>query len=80
VQSVNRAFKQAAQETLRNIIQYTEEPLVSSDIIGNPYSCVFDASWTRVVGESFIKVFGWYDNEFGYSSRTADILKRMADH
>lgn len=71
---INAVFKKAAHGSMKKIIQYTEELLVSSDIIGNPHSCIFDASLTMVRGKK-IKVFGWYDNEWGYSCRMVDLVK-----
>jgi glyceraldehyde 3-phosphate dehydrogenase len=76
VAEVNAAFKKAAEGTLKNVLEYTEDPIVSSDIVGNPASCIFDAEFTYVVG-NMIKVIGWYDNEYGYSSRLADLFERI---
>jgi glyceraldehyde 3-phosphate dehydrogenase len=78
VQDINAAMKTAAAGPLKGIIEYTEDPIVSSDVIGNPASCIFDASWTTEVGHRMVKVLGWYDNEYGYSNRTADIIERVA--
>ncbi|AHI06516.1 glyceraldehyde-3-phosphate dehydrogenase, type I [Bdellovibrio bacteriovorus W] len=75
---INAAFREAAMGQMRGILEYTEEPIVSSDIIGNTHSCIFDGTWTRVMDKNLVKVLGWYDNEWGYSSRTVDVLKRMA--
>ena len=61
---------------MHGIIEYTEDPIVSVDVIGNPHSCVFDAQLTSVIG-SMVKVVGWYDNEYGYSNRLHDLLLRM---
>jgi glyceraldehyde 3-phosphate dehydrogenase len=77
VDAVNAAFKAAADGALAGLLQYSEEPLVSSDIIGNPHSCVFDAPNTRVMADTMVKVIGWYDNEWAYSVRCADLAKRM---
>src|SRR5690606_12972104 len=73
VDEINSTFKKAAQQTLKNILQYTEDPIVSVDIINSPYSCIFDAQLTSVVG-GLVKVVGWYDNEYGYSNRLVDLL------
>jgi glyceraldehyde 3-phosphate dehydrogenase len=73
VEAINSAFKKAAEGAMKNILEYTEDPIVSSDIIGNPHSCIFDARLTSIVG-SLTKVVGWYDNEMGYSSRLADLV------
>jgi glyceraldehyde 3-phosphate dehydrogenase len=71
---VNKAFQEAATSgRLRGILQYTEDPIVSSDIVGNPHSCIFDAPSTMTIG-SLVKVFGWYDNEWGYSNRLVDLV------
>ena len=76
-EEINAAFKEAAQGELKGILEYTEDPIVSVDIIGNPHSCVFDAELTSVVG-NMVKVLGWYDNEYGYSSRLVDLAIKMA--
>ena len=75
---VNAAIRGAAQGPLKGILEYTEEPIVSSDVIGNPHSSIFDAVSTRVVGGNFLKVVSWYDNEWGYSCRVADLIERIA--
>jgi glyceraldehyde 3-phosphate dehydrogenase len=75
IHEVNAAFKKAAAEELKGILQYTEEELVSSDYIGNPYSCILDAKSTNVVDGTLLKVSGWYDNEWGYASRCVDLLQ-----
>ncbi len=72
---VNSAFKKAASK-MKGILEYTEEDLVSSDIIGNPYSAVFDSKMTKVEG-NLVKVFAWYDNEYGYSCRVVDVIKAL---
>src|ERR1035437_841364 len=74
---INAAFRKASETTLKGILQYTEEPLVSVDIIGNPYSCILDAEFTSVVGR-MVKVIGWYDNEMGYSNRLAELVERIS--
>jgi glyceraldehyde 3-phosphate dehydrogenase len=74
---VNAAFKAAAEGQLKGILYYTEDPIVSSDIVNSPASCTFDASITMAYGNQ-VKVFGWYDNEFGYSSRLADLTALVA--
>lgn len=75
-EEVNMAFKQAAQKELKGILEYSEEPLVSTDIIGNPHSCIIDAELTEVNGK-LVKVVGWYDNESGYSNRLADLIELL---
>lgn len=77
VEEINQKFKEAAEGELKNVLFYTEDPIVSVDIINNPYSCVFDSELTSIVG-GLVKVVGWYDNEFGYSNRLVDILKKLA--
>ncbi len=70
---VNAAFKAAAEGPLQGILEYTEDPIVSSDIRGNTHSCIFDGLSTMVLDDSMVKILGWYDNEWGYSCRTADL-------
>jgi glyceraldehyde 3-phosphate dehydrogenase len=77
VEQVNAAFAKAAGAELRGILEYSEDPLVLQDIIGNPASCVFDAGSTNVVGGNLIKVLGWYDNEWGYANRCADLIPKL---
>src|SRR3954470_11080457 len=77
VAQVNAAFKAAADGPMSGVLQYTEEELVSSDFIGNPHSCIIDAKSTNVVDGTLLKVSGWYDNEWGYSSRCVDLLRYM---
>ena len=73
IDEINAAFKSAAETNLRGIIAYTEDPIVSVDVIGNTNSCVFDAQLTSVI-DKMVKVVGWYDNEIGYSSRLIDLI------
>ena len=73
---INAAMEAAANGPMKGILEYSTEPLVSTDIIGNPHSCVFDSEQTMAHG-TFVKVVGWYDNEFGYSSRAADLIARV---
>ncbi len=80
VEEVNAAYKAAAAAAnFKGILEYSDEELVSSDIIGNPHSCIFDSQSTMVMG-NIAKVFGWYDNEWGYSCRVVDLVKRVAAH
>jgi len=74
---VNGAFKAAAAGALKGILRYTEDEIVSGDIVGDPHSCIYDASAAIVPGDNMIKVLGWYDNEWGYSSRLVDLVKRL---
>jgi glyceraldehyde 3-phosphate dehydrogenase len=77
VEAINLAFKQAAEGAMKTILEYTEDPIVSTDILDNPHSCIFDAQLTSIVGD-LVKVVGWYDNEMGYSSRLADLVEKIA--
>ena len=78
VDQVNEAMKAAAERPLKGILEYNTDPIVSSDIIGNRHSSIFDAPWTMVIGNRMIKVLSWYDNEYGYSNRTADLIAKVA--
>jgi len=73
IKEINDAFKLASETSLKGILQYTEDPIVSIDIIGNPHSCVFDSLMTSAIG-NMVKIVGWYDNETGYSQRILDLL------
>lgn len=77
IQDINEAFKTAASTSLKQILSYTEDPLVSSDIIHSPYSCTFDAGLTQQVGD-LVKIVGWYDNEYGYANRLAELVEKIA--
>ena len=79
VDEVNAAFKAAAEGSLKGILEYTEDPIVSSDVRGNSHSCIFDALSTIVMQDNMVKIMGWYDNEWGYSCRTADLCSFMSD-
>ena len=79
-EGVNHAFQKAAGGPMRGILEYSEEPLVSSDIIGNPHSAVFDSLCTMVLENRLVKVFAWYDNEWGYSSRLVDMVQTMSKY
>jgi glyceraldehyde 3-phosphate dehydrogenase len=78
VEDLNAALKAASEGALKGILQYNTDPIVSSDIIGNPHSSIFDAPWTQVIGGNLVKVLSWYDNEYGYSNRTADLMLKIA--
>ncbi|HUP15067.1 MAG TPA: type I glyceraldehyde-3-phosphate dehydrogenase [Acidimicrobiia bacterium] len=78
VEEVNSAVKAAADGAMSGVMQYTDDPIVSTDIIGNPHSSVFDAGGTQVLGGTLVKVLSWYDNEWGYSSRVVDLIERLA--
>jgi glyceraldehyde 3-phosphate dehydrogenase len=75
IEGINGAVQAAARGKMKNIIEYTEDPIVSVDVVGNPHSAVFDAKSTMAVGNRFFKVLAWYDNEFGYSGRMVDMLR-----
>ncbi len=75
-EEINAHFKQMANGKLKGILRYTEDPIVSIDIVGDPNSCIFDSQLTSVVG-NMVKVMGWYDNEYGYSSRLVDLVGRV---
>ncbi|NQX85068.1 MAG: type I glyceraldehyde-3-phosphate dehydrogenase [Flavobacteriaceae bacterium] len=77
VTDINRAFETASKSTLNKILAYTEDPIVSIDIVGNPHSCIFDAQMTSVIG-NMVKIIGWYDNESGYANRIIDLLKKIS--
>jgi len=76
-ESINEAFKRASQGSMRNILQYVEDPIVSIDIVNNPHSCIYDSLLTSVVGK-LVKIVGWYDNEWGYSNRIADLIMKIS--
>jgi glyceraldehyde 3-phosphate dehydrogenase len=78
VESINAAFKAAADGPMKGVLEYTEDEIVSCDIIGNPHSCIFDSKSTMTLGPRMLKIFGWYDNEWGYSMRCVDLLVKMA--
>ncbi len=75
-EAINQAMKKASQESLKGILEYTEDPIVSRDIVGNGHSCIFDAQLTSVIG-NMVKIMGWYDNEAGYSNRLVDLMQRL---
>ncbi len=78
VEEVNAAFLAASRGALKNILSYTEESIVSSDIIGDSHSSIFDSQLTQVIGGNLVKVVSWYDNEWGYSSRVEELIERLA--
>jgi glyceraldehyde 3-phosphate dehydrogenase len=77
IESVNEAMRDAAQGPMKGVLEYSTEPLVSCDIVGNPHSCIFDAPLTRVTDRT-VKVFAWYDNEWGYTNRVVDLIRLMS--
>jgi glyceraldehyde 3-phosphate dehydrogenase len=76
--AVNAAMKEAAAGPLKGILKYTEDPIVSSDVIGDPHSSIFAADFTQVMGDTMLKVVSWYDNEWGYSCRSVDLIEKIA--
>src|SRR5690606_2710998 len=78
IEAINNAFKNASLNKYKNIIEYTEDPIVSIDIVGNTHSCIFDAQMTSVIG-NMVKIIGWYDNETGYSMRIIDLLCYLSE-
>lgn len=77
-EEVNKKFKKASETSMKGILGYEERVLVSSDYIGSPFSCIFDANYTKVVNGNLVKIFGWYDNEWGYSTRLVDLVEKLA--
>lgn len=77
IEEINNAFKRASENSLSGILEYTEDPIVSIDIVGNTHSCIFDAGMTSVIGK-MVKIIGWYDNEIGYSSRIIDLIEKIS--
>lgn len=77
-EAVNAAVKEAAAGSLNGILDYTEDPIVLSDIIGDPHSSIFAADWTTVMKDTMLKVLSWYDNEWGYSNRTVNLIEKLA--
>ena len=78
IETINNAFKEAAENQYKGIIEYTEDPIVSIDIVGNTHSCVFDSGMTSVIG-NMVKIIGWYDNETGYSKRIIDLICNLSN-
>ena len=76
VEEINAAMKKASEGAMNGVLEYTEDPIVSIDIVGNPHSCIFDSKLTSVSG-TLVKVVGWYDNEAGYSNRAADLIMKI---
>lgn len=76
-EEINAAMKEAAEGDLKGVLEFSDEPLVSTDIVDNPSSCIFDSLSTTVMDGNLVKVIGWYDNEWGYSNRCVDILRMM---
>ena len=79
-EEINSAFKKYSEGDMKNILGYETAPLVSSDFIGDTHSCIFDANYTKVINGTLAKVFGWYDNEWGYSCRIVDLVEKVSDY
>ena len=79
IEEVNALFKKASESSFNGIIEYTEDPIVSIDILNSSYSCIFDAQMTSVIGKKLVKLIGWYDNEIGYSNRLVDLISLIND-
>lgn len=77
IEEINLAFKRASENSMKGIVEYTEDPIVSIDIVGNRHSCIFDSEMTSVIGK-MVKIIGWYDNEIGYSSRIVDLIEKVS--
>ena len=78
VEEVNNLFKNVSQYHMKGILEYCEDEIVSSDVVGNPHSCIFDSKLTKYLDNRMLEVIGWYDNEWGYSNRMIDLIKLMA--
>jgi len=79
-EEINALFEKYSQNEMKGILSYEKNILVSSDFIGSPYSCIFDANYTKVINGNLLKIFGWYDNEWGYSTRIVDLVDKLADY
>jgi glyceraldehyde 3-phosphate dehydrogenase len=80
VDAINAAFKGAASDkSYKGVVEYSDEPLVSADIVGNPHSCIFDSQLTLMLGNRFVKIVGWYDNEWGYSNRCVELMEMLGE-
>ena len=77
IEQINAAMKKAAVGPMKGILQYCEDPIVSTDVISNPYSSIFDSLATMIVGKRLVKLVSWYDNEWGYSNRVVDLMGKL---
>jgi glyceraldehyde 3-phosphate dehydrogenase len=80
VEEVNAAFRRASETSMKGILDYATVRLVSSDYIGSSFSCIFDSNYTKVINGNLVKAFGWYDNEWGYSTRLVDLVEKMGNY
>ena len=78
VEEINAAMKKAAEGPMKGVLEYTEDPIVSHDVVGNHHSSIFDSLLTMKMGERMVKVLSWYDNEMGYSARVVDLARKLA--
>ena len=78
MQSMRRSKKLRRTKSYKGVLEYSDEALVSQDIVGNPHSCIFDSQLTLTLGNRFVKVVGWYDNEWGYSNRCVELMEMLA--
>jgi len=79
-EQINEMFLKASQQSMKGILGYETEMLVSSDFIGFPFSCIFDSNYTKVINKNLVKIFGWYDNEWGYSTRIVDLVEKLTNY
>jgi glyceraldehyde 3-phosphate dehydrogenase len=80
VDAINAGFKEGASDkSYKGVLEFSDEPLVSEDIVGNPHSCIFDSKLTLMLGNRFVKVVGWYDNEWGYSNRCVELMEMLGE-
>ncbi|MEK6822742.1 MAG: type I glyceraldehyde-3-phosphate dehydrogenase, partial [Nanoarchaeota archaeon] len=77
IEKINWLFGEVSKYHMKGVLRYTEDPIVSRDIIHDPHSCIFDALSTKVIGGTMVSVTGWYDNEWGYSNRMVDAIKHL---
>jgi glyceraldehyde 3-phosphate dehydrogenase len=77
VEEINAALKAAAEGPMKGILRYTEDPIVSSDIVGDPHSSIVDGLLTSVLDDTLVKIVSWYDNEWGYSNRVVDLVQKL---
>ena len=80
IRSTPRSKKRRSDKSYKGVLEYSDEPLVSNDIVGNPHSCIFDSKLTMTLGDKFVKVVGWYDNEWGYSNRCVQMLEMLGSN
>jgi glyceraldehyde 3-phosphate dehydrogenase len=79
IEQINSAFEKASMGALKGVLEYTNDPIVSKDIVGNSKSCIFDAELTQIIDGNMIKIIGWYDNEAGYANRCVDLIVKLSN-